>query len=559
MKSDSYKHAYPRTLLADVLTLLMQQRRIDFAGLENLSGVNRGTIHNIAAAKRSCEAGIRRALLTHLISGDGRAQGLSALFDGDAQQLLAVPELLAALEPSLAARRQQALQDGLDIGALGGRYSLNEIYSDALAMEQAGKWCIACRWAAHMVAAAHRSGNALMEIGSRLFLARLLMASSRFAESRNALAAVFHHSMLVQADWMPGDIATLLRIDANVILGWLKYEIGEYACAVQALDAAITLIGRLRTHGVGANATCFQVSLDSLCELGERAATDCHFPYTPLAELLILALHLRGKVLAEQAMYNPNYINHRSMTAAARAMATSAVVAGYFGNPGMLGHCLLWLARLVAMQTAYIGNGIATGLLSATEERILTSAKMRSAKGLVTHLERNVDPKRLLSIASRECFASFQSSHLNRAYYQRTRSMILALDGDDTGALKSFEDAYDLFSCYAPDARGLGPLLYERYLMESLHRRDADSRIDWLVAAAAIHPSRFINAAVRQEQKTAACNGRVNALRASQNRVLSFQKPLEPVQRMGTVLWGAAAATVMRNNVEVFIKGQGGL
>ena len=406
------------------------------------------------------------------------------MFDGDTQQLLAVPELLAALEPSLAARRQQALQEGLDIGALGGSYSLRDIYSDALAMEQAGKWRIACRWASHIVAAAHRSGDAFMEIGARLFHARLLMAGSRFTESRNALAAVFHHSMPAQADCMSGDSAALLRIDANVHLGWLKYEIGEYACAVQALDVAITLIGRLRADGVSGSATSFRISVDSLCELRERGATDCHFPYMPPAELLNLALHLRGKVLAEQAMYVPEYMNHRSMTAAARAMVTSAAAAGYCGNPGMLGHCLLWLARLAAVRRAYIGNGMAEGLLSATENRILTSAKMRAARILVACLEKTADPKRLLSIASRECFASFQSSHLNRAYYHRTRSMIRALDGDDTGALKSFEDAYDLFSCCAPDARGLGPLL---------------------------------------------------------------------LQRLGMVLWGAAAATVMRQNVDVLM------
>ncbi|MHB1768086.1 MAG: hypothetical protein ACYCUV_09580 [Phycisphaerae bacterium] len=182
---------------------------------------------------------------------------------------------------------------------------------------------------------------------------------------------------------------------------------------------------------------------------------------------------------------------------------------------------------------------------SYKDQRILRAAKMSAAGLLARCLDKQDDPKALLSIASRTCFGGFQSSDLDRGYYQRAKMAVRALEGNGNSALSSFEDAYDLFTHYAPDARGLGPLLFERYLLESSGRVGDGERTDWLIAAIAVHPCRFLTAALRREQTAASCACGLEALHTSVARVLTFQKPFGPLQRLGASLWGSAAANVM--------------
>ena len=550
MKPDSYKHACPRTLLADVLALLMRQRGIDFAALERLSGVNRGTIHKIAAAGRSCEPDMRQILLAHLVSGDGHAQLLSDMFDGDSEGLLTIPEFISTLELSLAPTRRRAVQDGLDIGALCGNYGLIEMYSDALAMEQAGKWPIACRWASYMVTVARRRGELSTELYSRLFHARLLMASSRFAESCHALEHVYNYALPVPADCMAGDHSAWIRIHAGVYLGWLNYEIGDYTSALRYLDSAIAWICALSPVGCGKGPNPSDISLDLLCAVKSLDAKDKRFAYAAPLDLLNLALHLRGKVLAERAMYVPAYMNNHDILAARRALIKSAAVAGFLGGRGTMGHCLLWMARLAAVRAAHVEIDASTPPMSVEDDRILRAAEMPARKVLLKCLEAGYEPKRLLSLASHACFGDFQSSELNRGYYQRARAVVRALEGDFTGAFSGFEDACDLFTHYAPDARGLGPLLYERYLLESRCDRGVARGMDWLVAAVAVHPSRFLAAALCKKCIAVSKDRGVKLLHDSAGRVLAFQKPFAHLQRLGLSLWGREAASVMQRNIQ---------
>lgn len=442
VKADSYKHAYPRTLLADVLALLMERRRIDFAELERFSGVNRGTIHKIVAARRSCEPDMRKSLLLNLVIGDGHAQRLSDLFDGQSEQILSIPELVTTLEPPLAATRQQAVLTGLDIGALCGRYSLSEIYSDALALEQAGKWSAACRWASYMVAVARRRGNTQKELSSGLFHARLLMASSRFTESRNTLERIIQHPMLTTADCMTEETAALIRIQAGVYLGWLNYEIGDYTSAIRCLDTAIALIATLGPVGCDKDRSCCTFTMGWLSALRELDVTEFDGPYAVPSDIFNLALHLRGKALAERAMYVPAYMNPLNIRTASQALAKSAAVCGFLGYRGMLGHCLLWMARLAAVRAANIATGVSPSLITTEDDQMLRQAEMPAARLLAKYLNSECDPKNLLSLASGACFGAFQSSSLNRGYYQRAKAAVRALEGNLNGALASFEDAY---------------------------------------------------------------------------------------------------------------------
>ena len=275
MKLDSYKYAYPRTLLADVLALLIEQRGIDFATLAHLSGVNRGTIHGIACAKRSCDLETRRAILAPLVTCDGHAQRLALLFDREAETLLTVPEVVTSIEPTLAARRQRALAEGLDIGALGGRYGLNEIYSDALAMERAGRGNVACRWASYLVAAAQKHGTPQTELRAGIFSARLHLACSRFAECRAAIMSILRRC----GPPLP-DAVNILNIDAipsqvhaQVILGWLEYELGRYDEAFRNLNAAIVAIAGAGPEAHGDYG--FPLSLALLNALKDRGDSQC--------------------------------------------------------------------------------------------------------------------------------------------------------------------------------------------------------------------------------------------------------------------------------------------
>ncbi len=555
MKTGSYKHTYPRTLLADVLSVLMNNRGVNVAVLEKRSGVNRGTIHSLLTAQRSIDSELRRMILKALLNCDNLAMRLSACFDGDAAELLAVADLLLEMEPRLTPQRQVAMQQGLDLGALAGKYSLEEIYRDALAMEQGGKWTVACRWASLLAAAACHRGDVESQLRGHLLRAHTLLASSQFTEARSAIAQVRGHPSLQTPhdDTGPNCHFTLLRIHADIYLGWLDYEIGQYARAIECLNGVLGMLEGLCAATSEGNGDG-DLSLNVLKLLRQLEGRRHQFHYCSPLELLNMALHLRAKVFAERAIYIQEYTNEREMFSAARALMESMAVTSFTGGRGMLGHGMLWLARLIAAWMANIGadGPDRAALLSLEIVEILQAAQGSMAVVLPDALNNGeYTPKRLLSIASRECFDHFQSSLLARGYYQRAKGAVLALEGDYSNARSSFEDAYEILALHTPDARGLGPLLYERYILQTYGHPCGSSgdQLDWLLAAAAVHPTEFIVQALYRERHRSVQDVRYSTIKAVSNHILAFQKPFGPIQRLGTALWGDMAVQRLQNNI----------
>ena len=346
----------------------------------------------------------------------------------------------------------------------------------------------------------------------------------------------------------------------SISVGWITKSV-HIDRAIRSLDTAIGGVKGLFGADCKAGGRSDGLPVTMLRLLRQYGGQRHQFHNCSPLELLDLALHTRAKVLAERAMYLQEYTNEREMLSAARALVESMAVTGFIGNRGMLGHGLLWLARLMAVWMASISADTPGGaaLLSPEIAEILHATDGPIAVLLPRVLTFGEGtPRALLSMAAGECFNHFQSSSMNRGYYQRAKGAVLALEGDYSSAWSNFEDAYDLLAQYAPDARGVGPLFYERYLLQLYCRSSTGSvdHLDWLMAAAVVHPTGFVANAIHRERQLSIRVGRSSAINAATNRVLAFQKPFGALQGLGAALWGDAADRRMRDNINRAICGE---
>ena len=310
MRKGTAKNGYPRTLLADVLCLLMGCLGLNAYQLAGLADENRGTVSHVLRTTQPCKEALLRGLCVALLPGRD-AQPLINAFMGDCAAVLSIPQLLVQLEPQFAAHRQAALKLGLDIGALCcksgqpglnffpinlgldigalcGGYSPEAIDADAATMEQLGRWPIACRWAGYAVAVARQTGDTCTELKAGLRQARLLLASSRFAECETALKSFFDHPVHQAGEALPRtarttDPHTLLRASGEIYRSWLHYELGQYprACAglAGATESLVALTGQPPCAGTDGKAA---LALPVLSAVAGRS---------DMAGLLDLALH----------------------------------------------------------------------------------------------------------------------------------------------------------------------------------------------------------------------------------------------------------------------------
>lgn len=569
MKPSSYKHTYPRTLLADVLMCLMHRRRFALGELAKASGINRGTIHGVLNAQRSCDPVMRQRLLGAL--DPGNAAQINNALNGDSETILSIPDKIRSVvagdirNPINTLCKHWNSDDGSGDGSdtpMAG-YSLGEIYRDAMAMEQSGKWLVACRCASHVVSAARRKGDLSAELNARLFHSRMLMASSQFGASQRALKSLFDHPAINTASLTdPTGATTTVYANALVYQGWLAYEMGCYENAICALDTAIA---RLTATSKRPESSRNQMNrqedwcLEDLLRLKQSAPHPRpRYHYHSPLELLNLALHTRAKVLAERAIYIPTFRESDTLAAATKALLKSVPVTCYLGRRGMLGHELVWLARVIAVWRVHVAVDEfekSLRFLDHDLEILAAADKALSESARCAILAAKLTPFSVLAAAADSCFDHFQSqaSSRDRGYYFRAKGAASALDGDYRRAEDCFADACDLLSADYPDARGLGPLLFERHLLQT-YRGDyseCTGDIAWLLAAAAVHPSRFIAEALRIRLLNRTINSRPPQIQSVTDRILTFQKPFMFLRPLGAALWGRNTGSMMEGNIKL--------
>jgi hypothetical protein len=566
MRKGTSKSPYPRTLLADVLCLLMGGLGLNPNQLAGMIDESRATVCHVLHATRPCKNDLLGRLCVALLPGRN-AQLLINAFLGDCAGVLRIPEMVVQLEPTLAPRRATAMQTGLDIGALCCSYDSKAIGDDMTNMEQLGRWLIACRWAGYAVAVAQQAGDTCGEMKARLRHARLLLASSRFAECQEALNGLLTHlakprdPMAAVCPVESKREGVLLCAQGDIYAGWLDYERGRYRQAVVRLDNAagilLALAGPQAEFG-GKTA----IGVAALAALADQRE---------VAELLDLALHLRAKVLAEQAIYTKYCKDAPSLAVAGRALAESIAVSTYFNRDGPLGHGLLWMARLIVTAATERGDGLAGSLLTRQTRDIVIAAQHRSAPAVLRLLESPSAraAKRMLSLVGYSPFNFAFGSPLQRGYFRRAKGSIEALQASSP---EDFQKAYFILADAAqalstpplkgqPDLRGLGPLYFEVYRVyewdrDRLWQKNCWDKskarppcaLDWLVASAAAHPTPFAIAALAKARaQTAAWDRDVASSRAL---VLSMREPFHTLGRAAAALWADEAQQRLEQNVD---------
>ena len=286
------------------------------------------------------------------------------------------------------------------------------------------------------MAVAQQAGDTCAEMKARLRHARLLLASSRFAECQEALNGLLTHlakprdPMTVVCPVESKREWVLFCAQGDIYAGWLDYERGRYRQAVVRLDNAAGILLALAGPQAefGGNAPIGVAALAALADQRE------------VAELLDLALHLRAKVLAEQAIYT-NCKDAPGLAVGGRALAESIAVSTYFNRDGPLGHGLLWMARLIVTAAMESGDGLAGSLLTGQTRDIVIAAQHRSAPAVLRLLESPSAraAKRMLSLVGYSPFNFAFGSPLERGYFRRAKGSIEALQASSP---EDFQKAY---------------------------------------------------------------------------------------------------------------------
>jgi tetratricopeptide (TPR) repeat protein len=550
MKRDSYKHHYPRTLLADALALLMQSKDMSICELSGAAGINRGTISETLDTTRSLSSNVRQKLFQALLADEKAAGELSTLFAGDSAELLKIPALISGMISGMMHNNPDADKTER-IGRLCGGYGRAAIERDILAMRTAWRYPIAIRWCKHLESSAREGGDFRAQARGHLYggMTKLAGATPGARDDLNSARKLAGERKDGDGQWK------LLDAAAQCHLGWLSFEEGRHGRAIMECDNAIASLGPpfqtgqlLKEILAGRSAAWLRAPPGET----EQAVPDGAIPSE--RELINLAFHIRAKALAEFAMYAYEFeaankrSHRRCYIDAGTALIESYALSVSLGAAGLSGHGLLWLARLLAHWRADLGAGGSYDLvdLYGILEKEFALGRQAMAK-LNKILAGDLEPRELLAKATYEHFRHFQSALPAQAYYERAKGCIYACRGESDHARKYFKNAIYDFTHDVPDAHGLGPIYHELSMLSRAGGKVRES-CEYALAAAAVHPAGFI---LEQAKK---CLGRPPAPDAGKqimDQILEFRHPFEDLQYLSRRLWADQAESILRANMNL--------